>query len=78
MARTLTAVDGAGLPCPETDLTATGSTLSTRSTRKGNSRGTSVQESYVDRYGRAVTKHTVYDRDGRIIHGPHFRPGGFR
>jgi hypothetical protein len=25
-----------------------------------------------------VTKHTVYDSDGHIIHGPHFRPGGFK
>jgi hypothetical protein len=70
-------VDGAGKSCREDDLVATGETRRTRSTRKGNAGGVSVQEGFLDREGRAVTRHTVYDRDGRIVHGPHFRPGGF-
>ena len=45
---------------------------------QGNGGGISVQEGYLDHVGRAVTKHTVYDSDGHIIHGPHFRPGGFK
>lgn len=72
------AVDGAGKPCPEHMLTATGVSRRTPSTRKGNIGGVSVQEGYIDQLGRAVTKHTVYDGRGRVIHGPHFRPGGFR
>jgi hypothetical protein len=72
------AVDGAGMPCEASALTATGEMLQTPSTRKGNAGGMSVQEGYTDRLGRSVTRHTVYDARGRVIHGPHFRPGGFR
>ena len=72
------AVDGTGTPCSPYDLVATGDTRRSRSTRKGNRDGWSVEEGYLDECGRAVTKHTVYDCNGRIIHGPHFRPGGFK
>jgi hypothetical protein len=72
------AVDGNGTPCSPHDLVATGETRRSRSTRKGNRDGWSVEEGYTDECGRAVTKHTVYDCNGRIIHGPHFRPGGFK
>ena len=72
------AVDGNGTPCSPHDLVATGETRRSQSTRKGNRDGWSVEEGYLDECGRAVTKHTVYDCNGRIIHGPHFRPGGFK
>ena len=71
-------IDGGGNPCRGEDLIATGEVLRTPSTRKGNRGGQSVQEGFVDRAGRAVTRHTIYDVFGRIVHGPHFRPGGFR
>jgi hypothetical protein len=72
------AVDGTGTPCSPYDLVATGETRCSRSTRKGNRDSWSVEEGYLDECGRAVTKHTVYDCNGRVIHGPHFRPGGFK
>ncbi|MFZ1082846.1 MAG: RHS repeat-associated core domain-containing protein [Candidatus Kryptoniota bacterium] len=72
------AVNGAGEPCPESELTPTGQTQSEPSTKKGNKGGTSIQEGYVDEEGRAVTKHTVVDENGKIIHGPHYRPGPFK
>lgn len=72
------AVDGAGRPCKLAAIQPTGDIRRTVSTRKGNLGGESVQEAYRDSAGRAVTKHTVYDAKGRIIHGPHFRPGGFK
>ena len=71
-------LDANGNPCEEKDLSPTGKVRRSRSTRKGNSGGVSVQEEFTDRTGRAVTKHTVYDSNGRIIHCPHFRPGGFK
>ena len=71
------AVNGLGEACPAQDLRPTGKTLEVASTRKGNVGGVSLQEGFVDRAGRAVTRHTVYDANGRIVHGPHFRPGGF-
>ena len=71
-------IDGGGNQCRDEDLIATGEVLHTPSTRKGNQGGQSVQEGFVDREGRAVTRHTVYDALGRVVHGPHFRPGGFR
>ena len=71
-------VDGAGYPCDEKTLTPTGEIQRSPSTRKGNDGGTSIQELFLDQSGRAVTRHTVYDKQGRIIHGPHFRPGGFK
>jgi hypothetical protein len=78
MPKRLIAVDGAGVPCHEENLTATGAVRRSPSTRKGNTGGVSVQELFMDGLGRAVTKHTVYDFRGRVVHGPHFRPGGFR
>ena len=72
------AVDGEGLPCEPNTLQPTGDVRQAASTKKGNAGGISVQEGYIDHVGRAVTKHTVYDSDGHIIHGPHFRPGGFK
>jgi hypothetical protein len=75
---TIFAVDGEGLPCESGSLQPTGDIRRTASTKKGNVGGISVQEGYLDRAGRAVTKHTVYDSAGHIIHGPHFRPGGFK
>ena len=72
------AVDGEGFPCESNTLQPTGDVRQAASTKKGNAGGVSVQEAYLDRVGRAVTKHTVYDSDGHIIHGPHFRPGGFK
>ena len=72
------AVDGAGNLCSASILIATGMVRRSPSTRRGNVGGMSVEEGYVDQLGRAVTKHTVYDRQGRVVHGPHFRPGGFR
>jgi hypothetical protein len=71
------AVDGLGRRCLASDLTATGERLAVLSSRKGNAGGQSVQEGFVDREGRPVTRHTVYDSDGRVVHGPHFRPGRF-
>ncbi len=72
------AVDGEGLPCESSCLQPTGDIRRTASSKKGNAGGISVQEGYLDNAGRAVTKHTVYDSEGHIIHGPHFRPGGFK
>jgi hypothetical protein len=54
------------------DLSATGERLVVPSSRKGNTGGLSVQEGFVDREGRPVTRHTVYDSFGTIVHGPHF------
>jgi len=71
-------IDGAGYPCDEQTLTPTGEIQRSPSTRKGNDGGISIQELFLDRSGRAVTRHTVYDNQGCIIHGPHFRPGGFK
>ena len=72
------AVDGEGRPCESGALRSTGEIRQAASTKKGNDGGISVQEGYLDCDGRAVTRHTVYDSLGRIIHGPHFRPGGFK
>ena len=72
------AVDGEGHGCESSALRPTGEIRRTASSKKGNVGGISVQEGYLDHVGRAVTKHTVYDSDGHIIHGPHFRPGGFK
>lgn len=71
------AVNGLVEACPPEDLRPTGKTLKVPSTRKGNAGGVSLQEGFVDGAGRAVTRHTVSDADGQIVHGPHFRPGGF-
>jgi hypothetical protein len=71
------AVDGLGRRCLASDLVATGDRFVAASTRKGNAGGQSVQEGFIDRDGRPVTRHTVYDSSSRIIHGPHFRPGRF-
>lgn len=71
-------VDGEGNACSEHDLEPTGLFRKSPSTRKGNEGGMSLQEGFLDRHKRAVTRHTVYDALGRIIHGPHFRPGGFK
>jgi hypothetical protein len=71
-------VDGAGNQCQASDLMPTGKVRESLSTRKGNEGGISVQEEFVDLFGRAVTRHTVYNRKGVVIHGPHFRPGGFK
>lgn len=71
------AVDGLGRRCLASDLSATGERLVVPSSRKGNAGGLSVQEGFVDRDGRPVTLHTVYDFRGVVIHGPHFRPGRF-
>ena len=73
-----TAVNGEGKSCPVTDLTPTGGKKIEPSTKKGNKKGKSVQVGYIDPQGRPVTEHTVYDPNGNIIHGPHFRPGGFK
>ena len=32
----------------------------------------------IDSQGRPVTKHTVYGPKGNVVHGPHYRPGGFK
>jgi len=72
------AVDGEGQLCDVSAIRPTGDIRRAPSTKKGNAGGVSVQEGYLDRVGRAVTRHTVYDSEGRIIHGPHFRPGGFK
>jgi hypothetical protein len=72
------AVDGEGRPCESGALRPTGEIRQAASTKKGNVGGISVQEGYLDCNGRAVTKHTVYDSGGHIVHGPHFRPGGFK
>jgi hypothetical protein len=72
------AVDGEGFPCESHTLQPTGDVRQAASTKRGNAGGISVQEGYLDHAGRAVTKHTVYDSAGHIIHGPHFRPGGFK
>jgi hypothetical protein len=72
------AVDGEGQLCDVSAIRPTGDIRRAPSTKKGNAGGVSVQEAYLDRAGRAVTRHTVYDSLGRIIHGPHFRAGGFK
>ena len=72
------AVDGSGEPCDERDLIATGDVQKAPSTRRGNVGGMSVQELYRDSAGRDVIRHIVYDSEGRVVHGPHFRPGGFK
>jgi RHS repeat-associated protein len=70
------AVDGGGKSCPAGELTPTGETVLRPSTRKGNKGGTNVQEGYIDSQGRPVTRQTVYGPNGKIVHGPHYRPGG--
>jgi hypothetical protein len=72
------AVDGEGCPCHAAELQPTGEIRRAASTKRGNAGGISLQEGYLDSAGRAVTRHTVYDASGQIIHGPHFRPGGFK
>ena len=69
------AVDGEGNTIPESELTPTGETKTEPSTKKGNKEGESVQEGFKDKQGRDVTKHTVKDKNGNTIHGPHYRPG---
>ena len=80
---------GAGSGCPNEGALATSvgsfctpyhprrKRLVVASSRKGNTGGLSVQEGFVDRDGRPVTRHTEYDSLGTIMHGPHFRPGRF-
>jgi hypothetical protein len=70
MARARINLDGSGTG-------ATGERLVVPSTRKGNAGGFSVQEGFMDRDGRPVTRHTVYDSEGTVLHGPYFRPGRF-
>lgn len=72
------ACNGIGEGCSGDALTPTGESKSEPSTRKGSRGGTSVQEGYTDAEGRPVTKHTIYDSGGKIVHGPHYRPGGFK
>ena len=71
-------VDGDGNRCREGELTQTGEVKTEPSTRKGNKGGINVQEGYKDSQGRDVTRQTVYDRNGKIVHGPHYRPKGFK
>jgi RHS repeat-associated protein len=70
------AVDGEGKGCPAGELTPTGEVVAQPSTRKGNKGGMNVQEGYVDSQGRPVTRQTVYGPTGKVVHGPHYRPGG--
>ncbi len=72
------AVYGAGEACPAGELAPTGEIKEEPSTQKGNKGGKSIQEGYVDSQGRPVTKHTVVDKNGKVVHGPHYRPGPFK
>ena len=72
-----TAVNGAGKPVSPDELKPTGETKTEPSTKKGNKAGTSSQEGYKDSEGRDVTKHTVTDSKGNVIH-QHYRPGPFK
>jgi len=72
------AVDGGGQSCPASDLEPTGAKNSQPSTKRGNKGGTSVQEGFVDKQGRPVTRHTIYGPGGNVVEPPHYRPGGFK
>jgi RHS repeat-associated protein len=72
------AVDGAGDPCPAKELTPTGETREEPATKRGARGGSNVEEGYTDSQGRPVTRQTVYGPNGEIVHGPHYRPGGFK
>ena len=63
---------------PFGELTRTGEEKAGPSTRSGNRGGTSLQEEFIDKEGNPITKHTVFDKNGKPIHGPHYRPGPFK
>jgi uncharacterized protein RhaS with RHS repeats len=73
------AVDGEGKACPAGELKPTGETREEPAKgRKARDGGKAVEEGFVDSAGRPVTRQTVYDKHGRPVHGPHYRPGGFK
>jgi RHS repeat-associated protein len=73
------AVDGGGKACPAGELKPTGETREEPATgRKARDGGKAVEEGFVDSAGRPVTRQTVYDKGGKPVHGPHYRPGGFK
>jgi RHS repeat-associated protein len=72
------AVDGKGKACPASDLAPTGETREEPATGRKGKGGKAVEEGFVDSAGRPVTRQTVYDKNGKPIHGPHYRPGEFK
>jgi hypothetical protein len=59
-------------------LAPTGQSKDETATGKRYKGGTSRQEGYKDKDGKDVTKHTILGPDGKVIHGPHYRPGCFK
>jgi hypothetical protein len=68
------AIDGEGTPIDSNELIATGKVQSEPSTRRGNRGGTVEETEYTDSQGRLVTRQTIYNSNGKVIHD-HYRPG---